>query len=198
MARFSGQATVEVMILAIVMFIAQLVLASIGLGVEMFALAAPLLDRPWTLVTSVYAHGSLDHLIANLVGLVIFGFLVERRSSRGRFHAFVLLTGMIAALAQVVIASLLGPNTGVLGISGAVFALMGYALTSNPVTESVVGWFRLNARTQIVLMIALAIAITLVTWGEQVAVFGHFTGFLVGLLAGRAHVLRVERADRAV
>ncbi len=198
MARFRGQATLEVMAIAILMFLVQLVLASIGYGVEMFALAAPLLDRPWTIITAVYAHGSLDHLIANLVGLVLFGLLVERRSTRGRFHAFVLLTGVIAALAQIVIATLLGSSAGVLGISGAVFALMGYLLTSNPVTESVIGWFQLNARAQLVLMFAMAIAITWVTWGEQVAVFGHFAGFSLGLLAGRMHVLRVDQAHQSV
>ena len=190
MVAVPGRATAEIMVIAIAMFVLQVLLGTIGLGIELFALATPLSHQPWTIVTSVYAHGNLDHLIANLIGLLIFGLLVERRSTRYRLHGFVLVTGVLAALAQVLVATLFGVNAYVVGISGAVFALMGYSMTSNPVTESVIGWFELNARTQIVIMIVIAVVITWVTRAEQAALFGHFTGFLLGMVAGRIHVLR--------
>lgn len=191
MAPRTGQAILEVLLLCILVFLAQVVSLTFGLsGMEFFALSVPLSEYPWTIVVSVYAHGGIDHLIANIIGLLVFGFIVERRSSRARFHAFVLGTGAIAGIAEVLVGSMLGPSPLVLGISGAVFALMGYVLTSNPVAESVFGWLEMDLKVQLVLMVVLALAITWITRGERVALVAHFTGFLLGLIAGRAHLLK--------
>lgn len=191
MAPRAGQAVIEVFVLCILVFIVQVVSLTLGLvGMEVFALSVPLGEYPWTIVVSVYAHAGTDHLLMNLIALLVFGFIVERQSTRLRFHAFVLLSGAIAGIAEIMIGSMLGPSPLVLGISGAVFALMGYVLTSNPVADSVFGWLELETTQQLALMLVLAIAITWITRGERVALVAHFVGFLLGLVAGRQHLLR--------
>lgn len=190
MAHGTGRATIEVLVVVIVVYLLQVFAFAVGLGIELFALTAPLGERPWTIITSVYAHGGPNHLFANLLALLVFGFIVERRSTRWRFHGFVVATGALAGIAEVIVGGLLGPAPLVVGISGAVFALMGYVIASNPVTDSVFARLEVDPRIQLALMIVLAVAITWVTRGERVALVAHFTGFLLGLASGRTHLLR--------
>ena len=164
---------------------------------SLFALSTPVALNPWTVVTSVYAHGSVSHLVANAIALAFVGFPLERETTPVRFHAFFLATGALAGLAEVWFAAVAGSllpgvvaQVNVLGASGAVFALLGYLLTSNRLTDRVVGNFEVSARVQLGLFAVLAAAITVATASQQVALVAHFTGLLLGLLAGRLHVLR--------
>jgi membrane associated rhomboid family serine protease len=168
------------------------VLAVFLLGVPKtaFAVATPVTLRPWTVVTSVYAHGSLGHLLSNAVGLVLVGLFLERRTSRARFHLFFLLTGALAGLSQVWVMGLFGAGRPVLGASGAVFALVGYVLAGNRVSDTVLAVVPLSERAVLVVFVLVAAAVTLFTASPGVALVGHFTGLLLGLLAGYDHVLR--------
>src|SRR5262245_10151044 len=72
--------------------------------------------RWYTLVTSMFMHGSWFHLIGNMWFLWIFGNNVEDSMGRGRFALFYLLCGLAAAGAQI----LSGPSSPVpmVGASG--------------------------------------------------------------------------------
>ncbi|WP_331234749.1 rhomboid family intramembrane serine protease [Natronorarus salvus] len=173
-------------------FAVQQAVALMGIGPELFALAAPLEHRPWTLVTSVYAHAGPTHLLANALGLAVLGLLVERASNRSRFHVFVLLTGLLAGLAEVLFGLLVGYPRMVLGISGAVFALMGYVVAGNPLADSIMGRFRPTRRQQLLIVVVLGGLVTLFTASGGVALVAHFTGFALGLVGGRQRVLRAH------
>lgn len=168
----------------------------VGLDARMFALAWPLDHRPWTLVLSVFAHGSLSHLLGNLVALLVVGLLLERYTSDGRFVAFFVVSGMLAGVAEVAIGHLVfGDVTVVWGASGAVFALGGYLLGGNRLTDRVFGGVNVSTRAQVVLFLVFAALLTVATGGRRVALIAHFSGLLFGLLAGRAHVLRTDATD---
>ena len=181
--------TVDLLVVFAVVFAVQQVAGVVGFGVEWFALATPL-RRPWTVVTTVYAHATLGHLLANAVGLVVVGLLLERSTTRTRFHGFVLGTGMLSAGAEFLIGAALGSPVAVLGASGAVLAGFGYVLADNRLAGGVLSWAGLGRRGSVALLIAVAAVVTLVTFGPGVAVVAHFTGFVVGALAGRGGVLR--------
>ena len=162
----------------------------------LFALSNPLLARPWTLVTSVYAHASVSHLVANALALALGGVLVERLTTRARFHAFFVTVGSLAGVTQVALVGLVGPlvpgmpaRVAVLGASGAVLGLYGYLLGANRLTELLVAGVELAPRVQLVLGVVLAAVVTLLTANPGAALVAHFTGLLVGFLAGRAHLL---------
>ncbi|MDT3433950.1 rhomboid family intramembrane serine protease [Haloarcula sp. 1CSR25-25] len=164
---------------------------------SLFALSPPLFSRPWTIVTSVYAHAGPSHLLANAVGVALAGVVLERRTTQLRFHAFFASTGALAGVSQVSMTSLVGPlvpgmvsHASVLGASGAVFALFGYLLAANRLTDTVVGGFELAPRLQLALAGVAAAAITLATANPGVALIAHFTGLLLGFLSGRVHLLR--------
>ena len=77
----------------------------------------------YTLVTSMFMHGSWFHLIGNMWFLWIFGNNVEDSMGRFRFVMFYLLSGIAAAATHV----LLSPDsaTPMVGASGAIGGIMG-------------------------------------------------------------------------
>ncbi|WP_058367403.1 rhomboid family intramembrane serine protease [Haloparvum sedimenti] len=182
------RATVETLAVIAVVFLLQLLLGVVGLA-STLVLSAPLTTAPWALATGVYAHAGLGHLFTNAVGLLIAGPLVERRTTRPRFHLFFLGSGALAGVAEVTLGGLIGPAPAVLGASGAVFALFGYLLAGNVVSATLFDRLRLSARAQVALFLAVAVAMTLATAAPGVALIAHATGLLIGLVAGRLRLL---------
>lgn len=182
--------TVDLLVVFVAVFVLQQVAGAVGFGIEWFALATPL-RRPWTLITTVYAHATLGHLFANAVGLVVVGSILERSTTRARLHGFVLGTGAISAGAEFLLGAALGGPIAVLGASGAVLAGVGYLLAGNRLTGGVLSRVDLGRRGSAALLVAVAVGVTLLTAGPGVAVVAHFTGFALGTVAGRLGVLRV-------
>jgi membrane associated rhomboid family serine protease len=201
--RTLGSPTLETLALFAVVFALQQVLGLVDatLAVALFALRTPLELRPWTVVTSVYAHGGVGHLLSNAIALAVVGFPLERLTSRWRFHAFFIATGAAAGTFQILFNELLvqtgliTTRAGVLGASGAVFALIGYVVTANRLTGGLFDRIQLSGEAQLLLFLVLAVGVTLMTAAPGVALAAHFFGFLLGLLAGQANLLRVPEED---
>jgi len=196
MGRLAGSPTVQTLTIMAVVFVvneATKLLGLLGLSQFLFVLGPTFPLRPWSLVTSVYAHAGPVHLVSNAIMLVLVGLIIERSTTWFRYHVFFVTTGVLAGLAQVILL----PGSRVLGASGAIFALLGYLVTGNPVSGSVLDVLRLNRWIQIVLFAVLAVVVTVFTGAPGVALVAHFTGFLLGLLAGRMGLLAVcEPQDR--
>ena len=86
---------------------------------------------------------------------------------------------------------------GVLGGSGAIFALMGYILVANRASNRVLSWLPLGATGMLLLFGVLAAAVTLATAAPGVALVAHFTGFLVGAVAGESRLLHTGADTKA-
>ena len=86
-----------------------------------------------TLLTSMFMHGGIMHLLGNMLFLWIFGDNVEDDLGRGRYLAFYLVTGLIASLSHVFMntsgANALIPS---LGASGAISGVLGGYLVLHP------------------------------------------------------------------
>lgn len=157
---------------------------------RLFVLAPPVLDPPWGVVTSVYAHANPAHLLSNAMIIAVAGGIVSLSTTRLKFHAFFLATGALAAVAQVWSGVVMGNPTAVLGSSGAAFALVGYVLASNPVSTTFLDRFRLPARVVVVLVTLIAFGLTLTYSAPESALVAHFTGAVAGLVAGHFRLLR--------
>ncbi len=57
--------------------------------------------RPYQLVTHMFMHGGIFHLLFNMLALWMFGSLIERVWGPKRFLIFYLICGLGAALAQM-------------------------------------------------------------------------------------------------
>lgn len=184
--------TLTTLALFVVVLLLQSVASVGGALAGLFVLSPPITARPWTLVTSVYAHAGVGHLLANAVALLLPGLLLERQTTAVRFHAFFVTAGALSGVAEVTIGSLVGTPTGVLGASGAVLAVIGYVVAGNRLTDAAVGGIAVPERVKVAVLAVVAIAVTLATGAPGVALIAHFTGLFAGLFAGRAHLLRRE------
>ena len=84
----------------------------------------------YTLVSSVFLHGGWFHVVGNMWFFWIFGNNIEDAMGTRRFVAFYLITGVVAALAQI----LTDPSSPLplVGASGAISAIMGAYLVLYP------------------------------------------------------------------
>lgn len=187
-----GRPTLTTLFLFAVVFAAQVAGAVAGTGPGLFALAVPLEYRPWTVVLSVYAHANVAHLVANSVALLVVGPLVAHVTTPARFHAFFVSSGAVAGVAQVLVTAPFG-GPPVLGASGAIFALLAYVLVGNRASEWALSWLPLGWTGRLLLFGALAAGVTLATAAPGVALVAHFTGFLVGAVAGHFRLLHKDR-----
>lgn len=85
-----------------------------------------LLYRPWTLLTSIFLHGSLPHVLYNILGLGLFGMILEHIVGKKKFLVIFFSGGFLASLG----ASFL--YDAALGASGAIFAILGTLVVLRP------------------------------------------------------------------
>lgn len=140
---------------------------------------------PFTILTSMFLHGSWAHLGGNLAFLWVFGPSVERALGHGRYLLFYLASGVAAALAHTLLAMAVGdPFVPMVGASGAIAGVLAAYLVlapraprrSYPSTGFFIGvWF--------VLQVVYAF---LGGSGAGVAFFAHVGGFVLGWILAMA------------
>lgn len=81
----------------------------------------------FTLLTSMFMHGSWAHIFGNMLYLFIFGDNIENRLGHKKYLLFYLLTGIIASLSHVFSTYFLQQSsiTPSLGASGAISGVLG-------------------------------------------------------------------------
>jgi membrane associated rhomboid family serine protease len=83
-----------------------------------------------TILTSMFMHGSVSHILGNMVFLWAFGPEIEDLMTPRRYLVFYLLGGLAATAAQVIAdPTSTAPN---LGASGAIAAVMGAFIVTYP------------------------------------------------------------------
>ena len=197
-----GSPLLDLLAVFAVVYAVQLVADFANVTSGLFVLSDPVSDRPWTILTSVYAHAGINHLLTNAAALVVFGYAVAAATTRLRFHLFFAVTGAIAGVSQILLTDILvglpmvdaTASTGVLGASGAVFALLGYLLASNRLVAGLGLIAKVPRWLTVLVFVVLALALTYVTASAGAALVAHFTGLLLGLVAGQFNILRASTA----
>jgi membrane associated rhomboid family serine protease len=159
-----------------------------------------------TALSSMFMHGSIDHLLGNMLFLWIFGNNVEDAMGRVRFLAFYLASGFVATGLQTFITLYFGtqeeariPN---LGASGAISGVLGAYLVLLPNAKVITAIFVFFILLQEIPAWAfLGVWFLFQAWsggfslvnpqaGGGVAFFAHVGGFVFGFLAARLFVVR--------
>lgn len=83
-----------------------------------------------TLVTSMFLHADVWHLLGNMIFLFVFGDNVEDRLGSIRYALFYVGGGVVAAMAHVLLQP--GSPRPLIGASGAVAAILGAYLVMHP------------------------------------------------------------------
>ncbi|HEV8539149.1 MAG TPA: rhomboid family intramembrane serine protease [Bacteroidota bacterium] len=133
-----------------------------------------ILERPWSLVTYMFLHADVSHILFNMLSLFFFGPRLELVLGSRRFLGLYFVSGMVGALLH----SLHSPETAIIGASGGIFGVMlgfGYFWPREPIY--VWGVFPVEARWLIVGMTLLTIYLGFGS-GDNIAHFAHLGGFL--------------------
>jgi membrane associated rhomboid family serine protease len=104
--------------------------AELTQGVDL-RINGPTLQPTWlTIFTSMFMHGGFMHIAGNMVYLIVFGNNIEDALGHGKFLAFYLVCGVLAAASHV----LIGPLSPIptLGASGAIAGVLGAYLVLFP------------------------------------------------------------------
>ncbi|MBV8206398.1 MAG: rhomboid family intramembrane serine protease [Acidobacteria bacterium] len=148
-----------------------------------------------TIFTAMFMHAGWMHIIGNMIFLHAFGPEVEDAMGSGRYLAFYLLCGIVAALGQVAVA----PHSTVLnlGASGAIAGVMGAFLVTYPADRiKAVFFFFIFFKTTFI-PAALLIGVWFVmqifdqvgavaaTQGGGVAYAAHVSGMICGAVIAR-------------
>ena len=192
--------TVTLLIINAVCFLFQLLFESSGRDVTYyFGLSAQTLlhGYVWQLVTYMFLHGGIVHILLNSLGLYYFGRAVEETVGRANFLKIYLGTGIMGGIAHVAGNYLLSAhfNSAVIGASAGVCGLMA-------------AFAMLFPHRQITMLLFFVLPVTLSAWvlvaGTAIySIFGIIKPFdntaqgahLGGILAGLAYVKWILHAN---
>lgn len=136
-------------------------------------------ERPWTVVTYMFLHAGLWHLLFNMLGLYFFGPRLEAEIGGKHFLWLYFLSGLMGAVLSFVFT----PTTAIVGASGAIFGvLLGYAHYWPKDRIYIWGVLPIEARWFVIVMTALSLFGGFGGAGGNIAHFAHLGGFLGGWL----------------
>lgn len=130
----------------------------------------------WRLLTNMFLHGGIMHLLLNIGGLVFAAIFIEPVFSRGRYFLLYILSGLIASLSSI----WWHEHTVSVGASGAIFGLYG-AILGLLLTNA----FKKETKKGILIIIGFYVGINLI-WGLTGGIdnAAHIGGLLSGAVIG--------------
>jgi membrane associated rhomboid family serine protease len=167
-----------------------------------------LVHPPLTILTSMFLHGGLFHLLGNLLFLWVFGPNVEDVLGRIRFLGFYLASGIAAAAAQTLLSLAQGdPLMPMVGASGAIAGVMAAYMVFFPrarvLTAIPIFFFVRIVHLPAAFFIGLWFVLQLLYaflggFGSGVAFFAHVGGFVFGWVVTKALVMATQRRRNAI
>jgi membrane associated rhomboid family serine protease len=162
--------TTVLIIACVVLYIPEL----IGFNINAWMAVSPYSPyyAPWQLVTAMFAHGSLEHLVMNMVSLWWLGTLLERMQGPVRFAIVYFVSGIVGNLVFALFSNgyAVGASGAIFGMLGAVAALL-YKHRQSPVAKAML--------QGLLVMIAINVVNSFM---PGIALEAHFGGLLAGAL----------------
>lgn len=199
---FFRWSSMVILLVIFVVFIGQLI-AQVALGSAYYRVGdhgtflyylapspATALTRPWTILTSIFAHGSFAHLLVNGIIIFFFGPALEMRIGRRRFLYIFLGAGILAGIAQLLV---IPPDIVILGASGAILGTLGTLTVLTP-RLPVLLFFLIPMQLWMVTLGFGALSAILAFFGPggSIAHMAHFSGLVGGLVYG----YKLKREER--
>jgi rhomboid protease GluP len=124
----------------------------------------------YQLLTSMFIHASLFHLVGNMLFLLIFGLRGEEMFSLPEFLIIYLVGGLFGNILSLGF----GPDFISVGASGAIFAIFGACVI----------YGRRSVRQSILGALVYAFFLFFINTGAGVNILAHLGGLVFGLLLG--------------
>ncbi len=126
-------------------------------------------EKLWSLFTSILVHLNFTHLFSNILGLLVFGSVIEKFYSRSQFLTIYITSGIVGSIFSYLLNS---PGTTGMGASGAIFGIMACVFLKIPKEDKFVYIYG-------IIYIGFAIGSSPENWAH---IFGLFCGFLIGFI----------------
>jgi membrane associated rhomboid family serine protease len=138
----------------------------------------------WQFITYMFAHANFNHILFNMIALLVFGSRTERYMGSKEFLVYYFFTGILAGVFSFVVFLFTGAeHVMLLGASGAIFAVqLAYAAFF---PDSIIYiWGILPIRAPILILVFSAIELGSMVFGAAngVAHLTHLAGFGFGWL----------------
>ena len=148
--------------------------------IERYALYPPKIwEEPYRLVTSMFLHGSLDHLVQNMFALLLFGSVLEGIIGSRRYLLVYFLAGIAGNLAGIVFY----PDSYSLGASGAIMGIIGCLVVLRPF---MLVWF--GGPMPLIMLAGMWAFVDLAGLFDPYSTIGnaaHLAGMMTGIIAGK-------------
>ncbi|KAK9055552.1 hypothetical protein SSX86_026636 [Deinandra increscens subsp. villosa] len=138
----------------------------------------------WRLITCIWLHGGLFHLLANMLSLLVIGIRLEQEFGFIRIGLLYVISGFGGSLLS---ALFLQSNISV-GASGAVFGLLG-GMLSELITNWTIYANKMAALFTLVIIIVINLAVGILPHVDN---FAHLGGFSSGFLLGFVFLMRPQ------
>ena len=134
-------------------------------------------DRPWTIITSMFVHGGIWHIMANMFTLFFFGRYLSVLVGEKRFLIVYFVGGILGSILYLLLAP---PFSTAVGASGAVFAVAGALVLMRPKIRV----FIIPIPAPLPLWVAVIGGFLILSLFPSVAWQAHLGGLVVGLICG--------------
>jgi len=137
-----------------------------------------------TIFTSMFMHGGFMHLIGNMLYMWIFADNIEDNLGPSKFLTFYLLTGIGAAMTQVLMDT--QSQVPMVGASGAIGGVLGAYLINHPNARVLVlipfGFFSQLIKIRALYVLGFWFILQFISSGGGVAYAAHIGGFVSGVI----------------
>ena len=153
----------------------------------------------WQLVTYMFLHGGLLHILFNMLTLYWFGPDLERTWGMQRFLKYYFVCGVGAGVCVVLAEWIVGSSTRTLGASGAIYGvLLAYGLLFPDRTILFFFIIPMKVRHFVWIMGLMAFYSSVSGGNSGVSNVAHLGGLAVGYVYLRAKNLRIDRGSLAL
>ncbi len=174
----------NILIINIVLFVARFLLSDkidLDRYLDLYPIGTPYF-KPHQFITYMFMHADMVHIFFNMIGVYMFGSILENIWGAKRFLNFYILCGLGAAAAQLGISYFNDQYTILLGASGAVFGLLVAFAMMFPNTELYL-YFAIPIKAKyLVIGYALFELYNGFFSHDNVAHFAHLGGLVVGII----------------
>jgi membrane associated rhomboid family serine protease len=131
----------------------------------------------------MFLHGSIGHLLFNMLALWMFGLPLEQTWGTRKFLKYYFLCGIGAGVCDTIITVLLGHHTSTIGASGGIYGLLLAFGVLFPDTTILMSFlFPIKAKYMVMIYAAIALLSALGSGNSGVSNVAHLGGMLVGLI----------------
>ncbi|KAL2543003.1 RHOMBOID-like 2 [Abeliophyllum distichum] len=141
-------------------------------------------NQAWRLITCIWLHAGVIHLLANMLSLVFIGIRLEQQFGFVRVGLIYMLSGIGGSI----LSALFIQRSISVGASGALFGLLG-AMLSELLTNWTIYSNKAAALFTLVIIIAINLAVGILPHVDN---FAHIGGFLSGFLLGFLLLIRPQ------